>query len=63
MRTLTAVWPDGSFLKGLRPTNTFQESPGTHHLIITDTDEQNKHLIGKRIAIPICVPKYWIVKE
>jgi len=63
MRHLKAVWPDGSFIEGIRPKNRLFESPGTHHLIVTETNLDKQNLIGKRVAIPICGPQYWVAME
>jgi hypothetical protein len=66
---MIAVFDDGSYIVGDRkwyyPPN---ESPGTHHLKVTKSFgidsmpfEVDHLLDGKRVAIPITKPKYWVI--
>lgn len=71
--TLKAVFSDGTWIEGYRPGSIsawilgrepklVYESEGTHHLIVIDASEDLGHLIGKRVAVPICgQTKYWEV--
>ena len=62
--TMTVYYLDGTWIKGIRKHKyVSQETRGTHHLMITETSDTLKDLIGKRIAIPINSVKYFVIKE
>ena len=62
---MTVVFPDGSWLKGIRKSKYVpQETHGTHHFYVTEVSEfMDKEIIGKRVAVPINSAKYFIVEE
>ena len=62
--TMDIQYFDGSWIKGVRKKSYIQqETHGTHHFMVIDTSESLKHLIGKRVAIPINSVKYFEIKE
>ena len=60
---MTIVYKDGTWFKGDRKWHFLNETKGTHHFIVLDGSEEFKKLIGKRVAVPIPVVKYFVLNE
>jgi hypothetical protein len=60
---IKVVYPDGSWLVGKLYTHwLYRETPGTHHLEVSSTSDELKHLTGKRVAVVIAQVKYFILE-
>ncbi len=56
------AYPDGSRFIGDRKWYfPYRETKGTHHFIVRDGSEEFKLLIGRKLAVPINSPKYFIL--
>ena len=60
---MTAVFPDGSWLKGVRKWYWFFVEIGTHHFRVTETSSDLAHLIGKKVGVPINSVKYFVMDK
>jgi len=60
---MTIRYKDGSWFRGDRKLYFLNETKGTHHFIVLDGSEEFKELIGRKIAVPVQSPKYFILNE
>ncbi len=55
------VYSDGSWLLGDRKWYFLSETKGTHHYKVLDGSPEFQRLKGRKLAVPIQAPKYFVL--